>query len=184
MWHNPLRFLLASVLLASLAAAARAQTGAAAGDQPVAAPAKAKRLCDVEISSPESRGRGTFSATEILDLDLRVVLRKQLSGDHLLRVDVLTPNGHLYQTLTVPFTSEETPAKALRAVEGFPRPLAVQPAEKVVRGGKAARSVTARLPVGGTPIVHAGLYGKWSVRAFLDDDAEACGPTRGFRIGP
>ena len=123
----------------------------------------------------------------MLDLDLRVRLASTVSGEHLLRVEVNTPKGHLYQTLTVPFTTDRSPTKALRAVDGFPRPLAVQQTETVpeegkAQGDKASQSVVARLPVAGTSIVHSSLYGKWTAEAYLDDETESCGRSRVFFI--
>ncbi len=125
-------------------------------------------------------GRRTFSATEILDLDFAIRLRAE--GDHLLRLELPTPTGHLYQTLTVPFSTATARAGARRAVAGFPRPLEVRPAEAAAGG--AWSSVDLQLPVAGTPIVHSSLYGRWTATAYLYDDVERCGRPRRFFIQP
>jgi hypothetical protein len=97
----------------------------------------------------------TFSSRQVLDLQFRVRLRQDMEGDHLLQLKVLTPNGFLYQTITVPFVSAipdpdpsskearrknkksmsimearaaaaAAPPPPPRYVPGFPRPLPVQ----------------------------------------------------------
>lgn len=191
-----IRLLLPVYLLTSVAGAALAQTGAIElTDETVQAPTpgKAGARCQISVSSEQSGNRRTFSATEVLDLDLRVRLASTVHGEHLLRVEVDTPKGHLYQALTVPFTTDRAPAKAsgdrpqLRTVEGFPRPLPVQRTEPVLeegkaQGDKASQSVVARLPVAGTSIVHSSLYGKWTAEAYLDGEVESCGSSRVFFI--
>src|SRR5215468_9225233 len=61
----------------------------------------------IVVSSPQQPGRthDPYSATRILDLRLAVHMRSRLAGRHVLELKVFTPRGHLYQTLTAPFTS-------------------------------------------------------------------------------
>ena len=128
------------------------------------------------------RPRRVFSATEVLDLDLSVKIRTE--GEHVLRLELQTPSGHHYQTLTLPFSTDIARSGAKRAIVDFPRPLEIQSAEVSTSEGVAWSSVVARLPVAGTPIVHSSLYGRWTVRAYLDDNLESCGRTRRFVIQP
>lgn len=83
--------------------------------------------------------------------ELRIVADwTELDRVHHQRVEVSSPDGSLYQRFT-------------DALAGTGRPL----------------SVTTRLPVNGTAIVDAGLYGGWYVELFLDDE-EAPIARRGF----
>ncbi len=118
--------------------------------------------------SPDPR----FSATRVLDLELLTRFADDFTGDHLLRLKLLTPKGHHYQTLTVPVaTAAEQNAR--RRVAGFPRPLAVRLADPVAGEGSAP-VVAVPLPVAGTAIVTSSLYGRWTVEAFVDDEPAAC----------
>ena len=194
---NPRRFplLLAALLLSGQSSAQTDSSKPAAptaklhlppaqavGVAPAASDAGSR--CRIRITSQQSGGRKTFSATEILDLDLRVNLRTDVTGDHLLHVKVRTPGGHLYQTLTTPFTTDAAKVGRERSVDGYPRPLIVQPARVENEGGRARISVLARLPVAGTAIVHSSLYGGWTAEAFLDNDDTSCGRVRPFVIQP
>ncbi|MCP3964196.1 MAG: hypothetical protein GY719_40720 [bacterium] len=168
--RHPTSILLALAALCAVPAAFAVAPAAEAAD-------RAPSRCRVAVTSEQSDGRGTFSATEILDLDFRVRLAPEVEGEHLLHVRVHTPNGHLYQTLTLPFSTDPNRAGSRRTVDGFPRPLAV-------RSATADGTVVARLPVAGTSIVHGSLYGKWSVEAFLDSDTRSCGRSRAFFLKP
>lgn len=154
----------------------------------------------------------TFSSRQVLDLQFRARLRQDVEGDHLLQLKVLTPNGFLYQTITVPFVSSTpepdpagskearekkkmtirearaaaaaAPSPPPRYVPGYPRPLPVQRL-RPVRGDATARiqyELDARLPVAGTSITLSSLYGLWTVQAYLDGQASPCGPAQGFTI--
>ena len=113
-------------------------------------------------------------------------LRPVPGDEHTVRVEIETPKGHLFQTLTIPFTSEPSQVGARRAVDGFPRPVEVQlarPSRPAIPAG-ATSVVVGRLPVAGTPIVHSSLYGRWRARAYLDDEIAPCGRARAFYHRP
>ncbi len=90
-----------------------------------------------------------FPGAELRELRI-VATWNELEDVHHQRLEVFSPDGSLYQRYTGVFTATG-------------RPL----------------SVTTRLPVGGTAIVDAGLYGAWCVELFLDDE-EAPIARRGF----
>ncbi|MEM9556090.1 MAG: hypothetical protein AAGC60_17670 [Acidobacteriota bacterium] len=128
-----------------------------------------------------------ISVRHTVDLQLAVELAADFAGDSVLHLDLTTPRGHHYQTLTAAMTTAQPPTGAaatdgvaLRRVDGFPRPLQVSRAE---RSGLGSR-VLLRLPVAGTPIVSSGLYGEWRVTPRLDDESAACGPSGRFLIVP
>ncbi len=122
----------------------------------------------VLVRSPEApRARSRFSARKILDVEFGAILRKRITGPHVLNLRVYTPKGHLYQELSVPFDA------------GQPTGM----------GGAAARGkkqswLAARLPVGGTSITTASLYGKWKVVPHLDGSLKPCGAATTFSIVP
>jgi len=188
---------IALVLLASQAAAPAALTSNVCIATNVVAPG-------------ERRGRGapSFSASDTLDLELRVRVREVLVGDHVLRLKLLTPRGHLYQTITVPFrfaspdpdvNRERDPGRgeagtrkaatreggrnATMVVPGYPRPLPVQTLGATPRRrGNTPGAAVARLPVAGTSISLGSLFGDWTVVPYLDDQTAPCGPPRTFKI--
>ena len=168
----------------------------------------------VRVIAPELKVQPAnlaFSSRQVLDLQFRARLRQDLEGDHLLQLKVLTPNGFLYQVITVPFVSAvptpdpaETkrgekkkmsirearaaaaaaPPPPPRYVPGFPRPLPVQRLRPVL-GDATARiqyELDARLPVAGTSITLSSLYGRWTVQAYLDGQPGPCGPATKFTI--
>lgn len=145
----------------------------------VAAPALAEGRdgkCKVDVAPiPDSGkpGNRPYSATEIADLELRAELGGDLAGDHLLELRVLAPGKHLYQSITVPFDADAGTAVREKAVQGFPRPLAVQHARAASKS-RDKLLVTGVLPVGGTSITTASLYGGWEVEAYLDGAERPC----------
>ena len=147
----------------------------------------------VAVSSPEApKKRGPFSATKILDLQFGAVLRKRLTGEHVIHLKVYTPKGHLYQQIDVPFSGAVTAAGAtgaevasaprMRRVDGYPQPLAEQSLVAVKTSAGRGYQVTARLPVAGTSIMTSSLYGKWKVVPHLDGSLKACGAATAFTI--
>jgi len=135
------------------------------------------------------RKKPPVSATETVDLELQVVMRPVLKGDHVLRLSLFTPRGYLYQSMTLPFrfVSPKAARKArgeetTRMVAGFPRPLDVQLLTRPARRRPTANRVTARLPVAGTSISLGSLYGQWRVAPFIDDGTAPCGPATTFEI--
>ncbi len=105
----------------------------------------------------------SFSASAILDLEFQMRLPRSTRA-HTVEVKFFTPEGHLYQTVSVPVSPEA-------AADGENR-----------RGRRQAVSVT--LPVAGTTIVSSALYGTWKVEAYLDGTLRPCGGTLELAIRP
>jgi hypothetical protein len=153
-----------------------------------------RRQCTaVEISAPPFKKPrdGVFSATRILDLQLDTVFGRAPSGPHTLYLKVFTPRGHLYQVLTVPFTSAAKPPGSgaaappqKRWVEGYPQPLEEKTLKTVTHEGVAAYQVSVTLPVAGTSIMTNSLYGQWKAEPYLDQQVTPCGDPRSFVINP
>lgn len=117
--------------------------------------------------SPESachpRGRD-FWIEEVRDVYVCVVWRG-LAGTYVQRLTFVSPNGHVYQTLTVPFSTPGTPAPPESVeVEGQRHGVA-----RSGKDGAGKTLVLARLPVAGTFITQHTLVGLWTVEVFLSD---------------
>jgi hypothetical protein len=153
--------LLALLVTAQLGTAAPAEEAAEHGSSS----GRRHPCASVVVTSPQARpGRSSFSVTKILDLELLVQLQPLPAGPHLLELKLYTPRGHLYEVL--PLTFEGTRSTKTRA------------------GGAEPQRVVARLPVAGTSIVAASLFGRWYVDVHLDGAPQSCGiPTR-FRLTP
>jgi len=113
--------------------------------------------------APRFRKPLNFSAAEVLDLEFQVLIRPDLLAGRSLELKILTPKGHLYQTLALPAPSDPDAAPQRRS---------------------RYRTVTARLPVAGTTIVNNSLYGAWKAEAYLAGERNACAKARSFVINP
>jgi len=114
--------------------------------------------CEVtDVSSQQARRtHWRFRATRVVDLEIGARLVGRARGERLLRLRVYAPGGFLYQVFELPLEASQV--------------------------GK--RSFEARLPVAGTSIMANGLYGRFKVVPYLDEQPRPCGAARGFAIQP
>lgn len=180
--------MLLALLLTAQAAGATIPVGEEAVTE--AALTRGASCATVVVTSPQvSPGRPGFSVTQILDLDLRAYVRPLPAGPHLLELKLYTPHGHLYQVLPVAFegsSSDASPADVAPAQwqAAYRNPLPVQRAPFVRVGGAVRQRVRATLPVAGTSIVTASLFGRWRVEVHIDGAPRSCGTPATFRLGP
>ena len=128
-------------------------------------------------------GQAGFSASEVLDLRLEVELTGDIPAFGLLRLELVSPNGHLYERQLVPVSTDAERADTSTAVDGYPFPLEVQ----TLRPGEAEGALEGAvftLPVAGTAIASSGLYGHWQARLTLDGEPITCEKAFGFVIRP
>ena len=124
-----------------------------------------------------------FRATRILDVRVRAVTpaNVEFESDDVVVFRFTTPRGGLYREVEVPVRPSRAGAEKERRRPGYPFPLEVQEPQSFKLNGQPAKSVEARLPVGGTAIMESGLYGVWRVEALVGD-ARPCSAT--FELKP
>jgi hypothetical protein len=157
---------------------------------PLAAQSSSHGCVAVTIGSPQKNGGRfdtSFSATDVVDIDFAIVftpgVAQRYSGDHLVEFRILGPRGHLYQSMTIPFTADSGNGRKV-AVAGYPAPLQTKALAPVQYSGAQHMYVAATLPVAGTSIVSNGLYGTWTAQAYVDGDPLACSQAARFQITP
>src|SRR6202008_1012118 len=92
-----LRKSMVMLILGAVIAMAEASAAAPPVRPPVAPPKDtfAGQCVAVAVSSPQApKGRVSFSATKILDLQFGAILRSRIGGEHVLNLKVYTPKGH------------------------------------------------------------------------------------------
>jgi hypothetical protein len=138
-----------------------------------------------ESVEPLAMQGSTFSARGIEDLRFEVVFLSEVRGEHLLELRLETPRGQLYESLSVPFTTERVGRGAERMVAGYPRPLPLHQVEqvRVPEGERQGVAVQASLPVAGTAIMTDGLYGSWEIQLVLDGEPMGCEVRSFFVLG-
>jgi hypothetical protein len=92
------------------------------------------------LTGGRTRVGANFPGSDVRDLRI-IVSWSDLENAHLQRVELYSPDGSLYQRFTASFTGDRRPV-----------------------------SVVTSLPVAGSSITDAGLYGEWCVEVFLDDE--------------
>lgn len=120
-----------------------------------------------------------FSAATVLDVDFAILFSKkvaeQFSGVHIVEFRVYTPQGHLYQSLSIPMTNDAHRAGERHAVPGYPDPMPVRVLHPIRRGNGHGMYAEVTLPVAGTSIVNSSLYGEWKAEAYVADEIRPCG---------
>ena len=127
------------------------------------------------------QAEAVLSADRSLDLLFDIFFDGPLIGDHVLHLQLTTPRGHHYQTLNVPISGDTSLVGTQRRLEGYPFAVDVQVLQAV---DATTSSASLRLPVAGTSIVTHGLYGRWTVRAFVDQTVDPCGSSTEFVLAP
>lgn len=141
----------------------------------------------LEVASPGTpryaSGTPQFSATEVIDLTFRLHTSRNIKGDHVAQFRVMTPQNHLYQAIDVPVV-DPSGEPGHRTLPGYPFPVKEKKPVPSMPKGVAAMVVETSFPVGGTSIVSRGIYGRWSVSAFLDNGPQPLCTPVSFSIVP
>ena len=109
-------------------------------------------------------GNQEFTLEDIRGLYVCVIWAG-LAGTYAEQLTFVSPDGHVYQTLTQAFATAQAPALGTVEVEG--RRYAVKPAGW---GANGETLVTAALPVAGTFITQYNLTGLWTVKVALNGE--------------
>jgi hypothetical protein len=127
-----------------------------------------------------------FSAAQVIDVEFAIVFSKkvaeQFSGVHVVEFRVYTPQGHLYQSLSIPMTNDSRLAGERHPVPGYPDPMPVYGLTSIRRGNGQGMFAAVTLPVAGTSIVSNSLYGEWKAEAFVADEIAPCAQRASFTI--
>ena len=144
-----------------------------------ASPPACMRLAVVAYPSttrtpPQTRKVPLFSATQVADLEFRIVWGPGSKGAELFQLRLFTPAGHLYQAMDLPVGLPGKQAEATRNLNGYPFPVPVARREAATAEGLDAEQVSARLPLGGSLVSTASLYGRWRAEAWPDNAPAPC----------
>jgi hypothetical protein len=115
-----------------------------------------------------------FSVTKFEDLRLDIVFFSNVAGDHLLEVELRSPNGHAYQTLSIPITTDTSQRGTERDVPRYPMPVEVEVLHQVATPVGRRLVATVTVPLAGTSIQTSSLYGPWQVLLSLDGERPNC----------
>ena len=88
-------------------------------------------------------------------------------GLHVERIEYHTPDGALYRSIDIPFTTDTARGPAEVAVPGR---IGKVPVQHVALAKQAGVRVIDRLPVSGTPILTNVIGGLWSVSVYYDGE--------------
>lgn len=120
----------------------------------------------------------TFSATGIMDLELAIIFSKsvaaQFNGVHFVEFRLYTPQGQLYESLSIPMTTDPRRAGERHRVPGYPDLVPVRVLKSINRGGGQGMFAKVTIPVAGTMIISNSLYGAWKAQAFVEDEIAPC----------
>lgn len=136
----------------------------------------------------ENRNATTFSATAILDIDLAILFSESASAKfaqpRVVEFRLYTPRGKLYESQSIPFTSDAKRKGERLRVPGYPDVVPLRVLSGVTHKKTRGVIATIRMPVAGTPIMNNSLYGLWRAEAFLDGDTTPCSVPAEFTITP
>lgn len=99
-----------------------------------------------------------------------------IDGFHYLRVELITPDGSVYQSLNLFVDKAEAPPKMIKFKNEHTLYSVTKP--KII---KEASVVMSSLPVGGSVIQTQNLIGKWRANLYIDESKSPYG-TCGFEI--
>jgi len=131
-------------------------------------------------------GATSFSATKVLDIEFAIVfstkVAEQFTNAHVVEFRLYTPQGNLYESLSIPITNSQSRAGERHRVPGYPELIPVQVLKSINHGGGRGLFAKVTVPVAGTPIVNNSLYGKWKAEAVVEDELAPCSIPATFTI--
>jgi hypothetical protein len=166
---------------------------------------KADKSClSVSVGSKQSPGKGNgnanvtddekefesgvtqFSATKVTDIEFAIVFSQavaaQFTSAHVVEFRVYTPQGNLYESISIPITNNPARAGEKHRIAGYPDLIPVQVLTSINHGGGRGMYAKVTLPVAGTPIIANSLYGTWKAEAVVEDEIAPCSLPAQFTI--
>jgi len=116
----------------------------------------------------------SFSAATVADVELGIVAGPDAREVELFQLRVFTPAGHLYQAIDIPVSVDSRPGETARTIRGYPFPVPVAERKAAVDEGKRDERMSARLPLGGSLVSTASLYGAWRAEAWPEGEDRPC----------
>lgn len=113
----------------------------------------------------DGAGQTKFILSQLRFLQLRLQVPQMVSGVKWMTVQIYTPQGSLYGTRHVPFSTDES-VKEVESVDGVPHPIEVMH-PKAIPGGYG---LDAQLLVGGTNMVRRPNPGTWKITMEVDGE--------------
>lgn len=143
-------------------------------------PDNSVRVTDVIFTDEKGEGtipdgKTSFSATSAYSVYI-LPTWKNIEGSHDQVIEVYCPDGELYQTIYVLFTTYSLPSMT-KTVPWSPRPVEIE----LISMTNGVYPVWAELPIAGTWAMR--LTGTWSVKIYLDDN-DTCFAQSTFTLNP
>jgi len=162
-----------------------------------------KRCLAVVVGSPQQLGNGNgkgnderefesgevrFAATKVTDIEFAIVfsppIAAQFKDAHIVEFRVYTPAGNLYESLSIPITTDSGKAGQRHRVPSYPDLVPIQVLKPINHGNGQGLFAKVTIPIAGTPIVSNSLYGTWRAEALVEEQTTACGTPATFTITP
>jgi len=128
----------------------------------------------------------SFSATSVLDIEFAIIFSKTVADQfqqiHVVEFRVYTPQGNLYEAISIPMTTDEKRAGEKHRVPGYPDLVPVQVLQPIRHGNGHGMYAKVKLPVAGTVILNNSLYGSWKAEALVEDEIAACAQPAVFTL--
>lgn len=110
-------------------------------------------------------GEEEFSLSGTRDMYIYTYWKRLRGEEQTQRVRIYSPDGHLFQTRIIPFTTRRGSEPMRRQVPGIDNPVDVQQALSVKRW----RVVTVHFPIAGTWVNQHEMQGLWRVEVYHNE---------------
>jgi hypothetical protein len=152
-----------------------------------AAPPACKKLTAQVYPPPAGKVKKdkspSFSAAKVADVELGIIAGPGAREVEVFQLRLFTPAGHLYQAIDIPVSVASKHGERARTLRGYPFPVPVTERKAAAGEGKGDEQMSARLPLGGSLISTASLYGRWRAEAWPEDSDRPCA-SLAFTITP
>jgi hypothetical protein len=139
-------------------------------------------------SLPSGDFTSTISAQAATDVNVWVLFTPgalaRFSGDHEIELRLTTPHGYLYESRTLPVSSDKDKDGQEKPVVDYPFPVPYHVLQDLQIADGHFLAISADLPIAASPVTSYSLYGQWTAEAIVDDETVACSKPLTFTINP